>query len=128
MTRRSAASICPYCAVGCGYYIEVEDGRPAGIRYMPEHPASEGALCPKGNAVLDILNSRERLRYPLKRVGEGWERISWKEALDLVAKMHQFRLDGIPVLRERTVVGVVTRQSLARAVQARARSRGQSWK
>ncbi len=51
-----------------------------------------------------------------------------EEALDLVAKMDQFRLDGIPVLRERTVVGVVTRQSLARAVQARARSRGQSWK
>ncbi len=86
MTRRSAASICPYCAVGCGYYIEVEDGRPVGIRYMTDHPTTEGALCPKGNAVLDVLTSRDRLRYPLKRVGDGWERVTWKEALDLVAK------------------------------------------
>ncbi|MGC9515007.1 formate dehydrogenase accessory sulfurtransferase FdhD [Methanocrinis sp.] len=26
MTGRMVASICPYCAVGCGYYIKVEDG------------------------------------------------------------------------------------------------------
>jgi formate dehydrogenase alpha subunit len=85
MARRMVASLCPYCAVGCGYYIEVVDGRAVGIGYMPDHPTSEGALCPKGNAVLDILNSRDRLRRPMKRVGDGWARISWDEALDLVA-------------------------------------------
>jgi formate dehydrogenase alpha subunit len=86
MTGKMVASICPYCAVGCGYYIEVEDDRAVGIKYMPDHPTNEGALCPKGNAVLDVLNSRDRLRYPMKRTKDGWERISWDEALDLVAE------------------------------------------
>lgn len=53
---------------------------------MPEHPTGEGALCPKGNAVLEVLNHEERLRYPLKRKGDEWVRISWEEALSLVAK------------------------------------------
>lgn len=44
------------------------------------------------------------------------------DGLGLAAKMDHFRLDGIPVVREGTVVGVVTRGSLARAVQMRARS------
>jgi len=86
MTGKMVASICPYCAVGCGYYIEVVDDRAVGIGYMPDHPTNEGALCPKGNAILDVLNSRDRLRHPMKRVGDGWARISWNEALDLVAK------------------------------------------
>jgi len=86
MTGRMVASICPYCAVGCGYYLKVEEDRAVGIGYMPDHPTNEGALCPKGNAVLDVLNSRDRLRRPMKRVGDGWKRISWDEALDLVAE------------------------------------------
>jgi len=45
------------------------------------------------------------------------------DGLELAARMDEFRLDGIPVLREGTVVGIVTRNSLARAVQMRARSR-----
>jgi len=53
---------------------------------MLDHPANEGALCPKGNAVLEFLNHEERLRYPQKRVGDEWRRISWDEALDLVAQ------------------------------------------
>jgi len=53
---------------------------------MPEHPASEGALCSKGNAALEILYHPDRLQHPLKRKGDGWTRISWKEALELTAR------------------------------------------
>jgi formate dehydrogenase alpha subunit len=79
-------TICPYCGVGCGLYIAVEDGRAVGLEYMPEHPVSEGALCPKGNAVLAILGHPERLRHPMKKVDGGWKHISWLDALDLVAE------------------------------------------
>jgi formate dehydrogenase major subunit len=79
-------TICPYCGVGCGLYIAVEDGRAVGLEYMPEHPVSEGALCPKGNAVLEILDHPERLRHPMKKANNGWKHISWLEALDLVAE------------------------------------------
>ncbi len=66
-------------------YLAVEKGIATGIEYMTDHPACEGALCPKGNAVLEVLNHEERLKYPLKRVGEDFVKISWEEALDLVA-------------------------------------------
>jgi formate dehydrogenase alpha subunit len=78
-------SICPYCATGCGFYIAVEGGKPVGIEFMKDHPVCEGSLCPKGNAALEIIDHEDRLRYPLKREGDGWVRISWDEALDLVA-------------------------------------------
>ena len=86
MTHKSLVpTICPYCGVGCGLYIAVEDGRAVGLEYNREHPVSEGALCPKGNAVLEILDHPERLRHPMKKVDDGWRQISWPEALDLVS-------------------------------------------
>ena len=85
MSAKLAASLCPYCAVGCGLYLVVEKGKAVGIEYMTDHPACEGALCPKGNAVLEVLNHEERLKHPLKKTGEGFVEISWEEALHLVA-------------------------------------------
>jgi len=86
-------SICPYCGVGCGFYTEVEGGRAKNIEYMLEHPINEGALCPKGNAALEIIYHPERLRYPLKKEGNEpfssfkgkFKRISWDEAISLVS-------------------------------------------
>ncbi len=86
MSTKLIASLCPYCAVGCGLYLEVDKGIAKGIEYMTDHPACEGALCPKGNALLEILNHEERLKYPLKKVGDGFVRVTWDEALDLVAQ------------------------------------------
>jgi formate dehydrogenase major subunit len=79
-------TICPYCGVGCGLYIAVEDGRAVGLEYMPEHPVSEGSLCPKGNAALEILDHPERLRHPMRKANGGWKHIPWPEALDLVSQ------------------------------------------
>ena len=86
MPKTNVPTICPYCAAGCGFYITVEKEKATGIEYMLDHPSSEGALCPKGNAALEILYHEDRLRYPLKRKGDGWARISWNEALDRVSK------------------------------------------
>lgn len=86
MPAKLVPSLCPYCAVGCGLYLVVDKGQAVGIEYMTDHPTCEGALCPKGNAVLEVLNHEERLKYPLKRAGDGFVRISWDEALDLVAQ------------------------------------------
>ena len=58
MSTKLIASLCPYCAVGCGMYLEVEKGKATGIEYMTDHPACEGALCPKGNARSGGLESR----------------------------------------------------------------------
>ena len=79
-------TVCPYCGAGCQFFISVEKERATGIEYMPEHPASEGALCSKGNASLEVIYHQDRLRYPLKKTGDGWARISWDEAMDLIVR------------------------------------------
>ncbi|MDD1758726.1 MAG: formate dehydrogenase subunit alpha [Methanotrichaceae archaeon] len=86
MPKSVIASVCPYCGAGCGFYINVEKDKATGIEYMTGHPASEGALCAKGNAALEILYHQDRLVFPLKRKGEGWTRITWDKALELVAR------------------------------------------
>lgn len=56
----------------------------------PSHPTGK-ALCAKGRAAPELVYNSQRVLYPLKRtrpkgdVNPGWERISWDEALDLVA-------------------------------------------
>ena len=84
MPKVLVPTICPYCAAGCGLFVAVEKERVTGIEYMPEHPASEGALCSKGNAALEVIYHEDRLRHPLKRKGDGWAQISWDEALDMI--------------------------------------------
>lgn len=82
-------SVCDLCSRGCGVLIEVKDGKPAKIEGDPDSPVNKGYLCIKGLASLDYLYHPDRLKYPLKRVGErgegSWQRISWDTALDTIA-------------------------------------------
>jgi len=41
------ASLCPYCAVGCRFYLKVERDRAEGIEYMKVHSVTEGGHYPK---------------------------------------------------------------------------------
>ena len=70
--------------------ILVKDGKLVRIEGMKEAPNSWGKLCPRAFASIQWLYSPQRLKYPLKRVGkkgEGeFERITWDEALNLVAE------------------------------------------
>jgi formate dehydrogenase major subunit len=54
----------------------------------PDHPVSRGTLCPKGAALLDLVHSPNRLKFPeVREPGSNeWKRISWDEALTRVAK------------------------------------------
>ncbi len=79
-------TICPYCGAGCPVGIKVSNGKAVGIEYITDHPLTLGSLCPKGNAVLEILYHPNRLRTPLIRVNGGWKEIGWDEALDMVTK------------------------------------------
>jgi len=79
------SSLCPYCGVGCGLYLTVQDGFVSGLEYQNVHPVNQGSLCPKGNASLDLIYNTDRLLYPLRKVNDHFERISWDEARALVA-------------------------------------------
>ncbi len=78
-------SICPYCAEGCSFYTQVEQGKASNIEYMKKHPVNEGGLCLKGNAVLDIIYHENRIYSPLaKKDGNTFDNISWDEAINAI--------------------------------------------
>jgi formate dehydrogenase major subunit len=54
-----------------------------------DHPTNRGTLCPKGAALLGFVKSETRLKYPmLRRPGANiFERISWEQALDRIARL-----------------------------------------
>src|SRR5947207_8338508 len=57
---RVTRSVCPYCAVGCGQKVYVQDGRVTQIEGDPDSPVSRGRLCPKGAAPEQLVNSKTR--------------------------------------------------------------------
>ena len=54
-----------------------------------DHPTNRGTLCPKGAALLDFVQSETRLKYPMVRKpgSNKFERVSWNDALDRVARL-----------------------------------------
>ncbi|MFN3487302.1 MAG: molybdopterin-dependent oxidoreductase, partial [Planctomycetota bacterium] len=78
---------CRFCGVGCGVEVGVRDGKVAAVRGDQASPVNRGLLCVKGYHLPGLLYGKDRLLYPQKRSadGKGWERISWDEALNLIA-------------------------------------------
>jgi anaerobic selenocysteine-containing dehydrogenase len=81
-----AHATCPLCEANCGLRIEHDAGRVLSIRGDTDDPLSRGYLCPKAAALADLHADPDRLKQPLKRVGERWHAIGWDEALDEAAE------------------------------------------
>lgn len=86
---------CPYCSVSCGVIMYTLGNKEKNTKERiihiegdPDHPVSRGTLCPKGAALLDMVHSPNRLKFPEVREpgGTEWKRISWDEALTRVAR------------------------------------------
>lgn len=74
-------TICEMCGVKCGVLAHVKDGRVWRLTGNPKDPQSGGRLCARGNAGTKTLYDPDRLKGPLKRVGDGkFEPISWEQA------------------------------------------------
>jgi formate dehydrogenase major subunit len=87
---------CTYCSVACGIIMyskgDLKKGEKAQIVHIegdPDHPTNRGTLCPKGAALLDMVNSKTRTLYPqIRKAGsDKFERVSWEAALDRIARL-----------------------------------------
>jgi formate dehydrogenase major subunit len=87
---------CSYCSVACGIIMyskgDLKKGEKAQIVHIegdPDHPTNRGTLCPKGAALLDMVNSKTRTLYPqIRKAGsDKFERVSWEAALDRIARL-----------------------------------------
>jgi anaerobic selenocysteine-containing dehydrogenase len=77
------------CPVGCGIIVHVEDGKVTKVVPDREDIHSEGFMCPKGAAGLELQYHPDRLKAPLIRdrsrgIG-SFREATWDEALDFVA-------------------------------------------
>jgi formate dehydrogenase major subunit len=84
---KATESVCPYCAVGCGQQVFVEDGQVTQIEGDPDSPVSRGHLCPKGSASLQLTTGDARQYQMLYRRpgGTDWERLDLDTAMDMIA-------------------------------------------
>ena len=90
-------TVCGHCSVGCAIDAVVENG--VWVRQEPvfDSPINMGAHCAKGAAVRENGHGEHRLRYPMKLVGNKYERISWDQALaEVSAKMLELRKQSGP--------------------------------
>jgi anaerobic dimethyl sulfoxide reductase subunit A len=78
------------CHQLCALKIHVDEGRIRKVESAdyPQDPEAR-SVCLKGLAAPRLVYHPDRLKYPLKRIGERgegkWQRISWDEALDTIA-------------------------------------------
>jgi len=109
-------TICPRnCFDTCGVVAFVKDGRMIKVEGDPDHPITRGHLCVKANTYVQRTYHKDRIKYPLLRVGKRgkaeFKRVSWDEAYDfLVDKLNYCKKKwggriprGIPLQREQGV-------------------------
>lgn len=85
---REVASVCPYCAVGCGQIVSVRDGRIVNIEGNPDSPINGGTLCPKGAATYQLAVNENRLTTVKYRAphAKEWADVPLDWAMDRVAE------------------------------------------
>jgi assimilatory nitrate reductase catalytic subunit len=72
---------CPYCGVGCGVAVRLNEGGVLPVAGDAEHPGNRGRLCVKGSALHETLDPQRRLLHPQI----GGQRVAWAKALDTIA-------------------------------------------
>ncbi len=78
---------CRFCGTGCGVEVAVKEGKAVAVRGDLASPVNKGLLCVKGYHLPAFLYGKDRLVYPqLRNANGGFDRISWDEALDLIAE------------------------------------------
>jgi anaerobic selenocysteine-containing dehydrogenase len=65
---------------------QVETRNRLDIRGDKDDPFSRGYICPKAAALGDLHYDKDRLKYPVRRTPDGWQRLGWNEAFDEVAQ------------------------------------------
>jgi anaerobic selenocysteine-containing dehydrogenase len=93
MTREQKPTFCRICEPLCGMIATVEDGRLVALRPDKDHPLSAGFACQKGIVFTEVVNDPDRVTTPLRRGLNGFEPVTWDEAMtdiaDQLADIHR---------------------------------------
>jgi len=92
---------CNICEAMCGLEIKHQGKEILSIKGNKNDVLSRGHICPKAVALQDFYNDPDRLKSPVRKTANGWESISWDEAIEEVAT----RLTGIQSQYGQNAVG-----------------------
>lgn len=81
----TAIRTCHICEANCGVIVELAGRTVVSIKGDHENPLSRGHICPKATALADLQDDPDRLRTPVKRVGDDWVELSWEQAYGEIA-------------------------------------------
>ncbi|MFC4376397.1 molybdopterin oxidoreductase family protein [Nocardia halotolerans] len=77
---KTIARQCTLCEAHCGILVTVRDSEVTRIEGNPDDVLSKGYICPKATAMGGLHHDPDRLRTPVRRVGDAFEPISWDAA------------------------------------------------
>ncbi|ABZ95169.1 Anaerobic dehydrogenase [Leptospira biflexa serovar Patoc strain 'Patoc 1 (Ames)'] len=76
---------CNLCEAMCGLQIEVKNDTIVGFKGDSLDSFSRGHICPKGPELKSLYEDPDRLKYPIKKTKNGWEKVTWVNALSDIA-------------------------------------------
>jgi len=80
--------LCNMCRNKCAGFARVEGKSVTKLNPNQFFPKSRNMLCPKGNAGINALYDKDRLKYPLIRIGKRgagkYRRVTWDEAYEYI--------------------------------------------
>jgi anaerobic selenocysteine-containing dehydrogenase len=130
---RAVTGCCPLdCQDTCSWVAHVENDRVVRLEGARDHPFTRGALCAKVNDYPTRTYASDRLLHPLRRAGAKgsgrFERVTWDEALDLIAErfadiIARHGAEALLPLNYLGSMGVVQRRALLRIFHALGASR-----
>ncbi|MBF0238057.1 MAG: molybdopterin-dependent oxidoreductase [SAR324 cluster bacterium] len=77
---------CNLCAQNCGLEVLVENNRIVRSKGDKTNPRSQGYVCRKGTSIASYQHHDDRLTHPLKRTPQGFEKISWEQAITEISE------------------------------------------
>ncbi len=90
MTVQTHFRVCNFCEAMCGVEVKYDSDAlgEKQISITPDKldPFSRGSMCPKAPVLGPLHYDGSRLKYPVQRKGDKWERISWGEAYDTIER------------------------------------------
>jgi len=81
------STACLVCGTNCGLELQVEENRIAKVRGDKRNPFSRGYTCSKGLTVGKLVDHKQRVTTPLKRMPDGgYTPIGWQQAISEIAE------------------------------------------
>ncbi len=84
---------CVLCGNRCGLEVQVENNRIIKVRGDKDSPISEGYICRKGMNIAYHQHNKDRVLFPIKKIGDSFQRVSWDQAISEISEKLKSILD-----------------------------------